>query len=365
MADNNKNDSNGFIIEKLYSPLFVQMTADEYKDDYDGDYWSDPISQQEAVYYEDSIHEAILRERLHTEQPRGLMTYYYRGGTVDEKVFSLNVDVEVHDGKLWGVATLELTEELEPDELDDLRDYISGQYSDGFGEGFEQREIKVGDGELFVSLWESGDQFFIDTQRDFEQRLGISITTAEPIAAVPETPAQAALHEPDASDSEEVAALRERLVERLDNNLTEYIYSLYEYCEVEVTGLSSEISSMAGAHYYLTERHNFHTSELEYLMKFQNPLRVVADQFELESSIEDHSAVMWDFFDKQDALRGDYELAATSVNTVENAHGHKDTEKPSVLEQIRKAREEAKASPVPRRDAPGKDASGKERGPEL
>ena len=177
---------------------------------------------------------------------------------------------------------------------------------------------------------------------------------------IPETPAQAVLHEPDASDSEEVAALRERLIERLDNNLTEYIYSLYEYCEVEVTGSSSEISAMAGAHYYLTERHNFHTSEAEYLLKFQNPLRVVADQFELESEIENHSAVMWDIFDKQDALRGDYELAAISVTTVENVRGHDEGEKPSVMEQIRRAREDAKANPAPR-----KESSGKDHGPEL
>jgi len=155
------DDNTQFITEKLYSPLFVQMVSEENEDYYDGDYWSDPISQQEAAYYEDEIHEAILRERRADEDPRGLMTYYDRNAAVDEKVHSLWVDVEVHAGKLWGVATLELTEPLTAEELDNLKDYLSGQYSDGFGEGFEQRGIEVGYGELYVSLWECKDKFFI------------------------------------------------------------------------------------------------------------------------------------------------------------------------------------------------------------
>jgi hypothetical protein len=64
---------------------------------------------------------------------------------------------------------------------------------------------------------------------------------------------------------------------------------------------------MAGAHYYMSEIHNFHTSELEYLLQFQNPLQVVGDAFQI-SGMDDYSDVMWDIFDRQDALQGDYPL---------------------------------------------------------
>ncbi len=35
--------------------------------------------------------------------------------------------------------------------------YISGQYSDGWGEGFEQRDIRVEDGTLYVHFWQDHD----------------------------------------------------------------------------------------------------------------------------------------------------------------------------------------------------------------
>ena len=38
-----------------------------------------------------------------------------------------------------------------------LCDYISGQYSDGWGEGFEQRDIRVEDGTLAVHFWQDHD----------------------------------------------------------------------------------------------------------------------------------------------------------------------------------------------------------------
>ena len=31
-------------------------------------------------------------------------------------------------------------------------------------EGFEQREIKISEGELYVSFWNSGDEFFLVTE---------------------------------------------------------------------------------------------------------------------------------------------------------------------------------------------------------
>ena len=283
--------------EKLYSPVFCEIVANDNLELYDNiNYYADEISQTDAANYADEIHEAILKERMPGEEERGLMTYYHGNDSVNDKVRSLLVDVEVHGGKLWGVATIALTESLTMEELDTLRDYISGQYSDGFGEGFEQCEIEVSEGELSVHLWAyDHGNFFIDTEREFRSRLGL------------ETPSQAALYEPDTSDSVEAAALSQQLTERLDDNLSDYFDTLRSLDIKEIIGITSEIGAKMEAHYYLTEIHNFHTSELEYLLKFQDPLEVVADEF-LYAGTDSRSDIMWKIFDRQEAIQGDYPL---------------------------------------------------------
>ncbi len=76
--------------------------------------------------------------------------YYHEDDSVRGKVVTAIPSVEVHGNKLCGCLTVELKEPLLDDEQTILCNYITGQYSDGWGEGFEQREIDVGDGKLYV-----------------------------------------------------------------------------------------------------------------------------------------------------------------------------------------------------------------------
>ncbi len=68
-----------------------------------------------------------------------------------------------------GVAECRVQGKLTDPELEQLKDYISGQASDGFGEGFEQRGIKTADGEINVSLWNSDKSWSIRTKDELEQ----------------------------------------------------------------------------------------------------------------------------------------------------------------------------------------------------
>ena len=97
------------------------------------------------------------------------MKYYHGEDSVSQKVKALFFTVEQVGNKLMGVAECRVQGDLNDAELEQLKDYASGQASDGFGEGFEQHPIKIGENELYVSLWSSNRSWSIMTQDELEQ----------------------------------------------------------------------------------------------------------------------------------------------------------------------------------------------------
>jgi len=110
------------------------------------------ITPAEAVAYEDAILAAISKENHLFENDRGLAEYI-PDEALNKKVYSLYPSVEIIDGELWGVMTAGLKEALSGEETAELLDFVTGQNSDGYGEGLEQRPIKTPDGEIYVSFW--------------------------------------------------------------------------------------------------------------------------------------------------------------------------------------------------------------------
>ena len=128
--------------------------------------YSTLFSGMDMVYYEESIREAV--EQRNSDDGGNLMPYFdeKRNLRVKEKVISAIPSVEIRDGKLMGCTTVKLRGPLTEPEMQDLQDYLKGQFSDGWGEGFEQREISVDDGgELYVHLWNS-DEWSIQTEQE-------------------------------------------------------------------------------------------------------------------------------------------------------------------------------------------------------
>ncbi|MBZ2175630.1 antirestriction protein ArdA [Schnuerera sp. xch1] len=152
---------------KLYMPLTV--TTYEIQNDYGyRETLNEPLElgNYEIVDYIDEILDAIERDKLPDEVHRGLMHYYDGKDSVNGKVEKYEFSVEMVGDELMGVAVLTLNDDLNSHELQKIKDYVTGQASDGWGEGFEQREIGTDMGDVYISFWNSGDSWFIKTAEE-------------------------------------------------------------------------------------------------------------------------------------------------------------------------------------------------------
>ena len=105
----------------------------------------------------DEIADALNRYTANDEND--MATYYNKDDGVNEKLTSAVWSVELHGDRLFGRIDCSLKEALTAEETEALRDWLTGQCSDGLCEGFEQQPIDTMDGELFVSFWNSGDDY--------------------------------------------------------------------------------------------------------------------------------------------------------------------------------------------------------------
>lgn len=152
-------------ILKLFSPLTASL--------YELDEWGQPSDRKQEVNgydlccYGDEIREAVEKENQYLDEERGLAEYI-DNKILNRKVSSMKPSVEVWEDGLWGVLEVQVHGELSEGEMKELISEWHGEESDGWGENMEQKPIKTEDGELYVSFWHPGNDFFIKPERELK-----------------------------------------------------------------------------------------------------------------------------------------------------------------------------------------------------
>ena len=165
------------VMLKLYMPMTAEIVDNDgsgfTRYDEDEEWENDaeiPLDGYDLVMYRDAVAGALEREKMPEEAERGIMRWYGKADGMDRKVHSAEFQVECREDQLWCVAECKVRGQLTEFELDTLKDYLSGQASDGIGESFEQHGIRVPDGEMYVHMWQSGRNWSIQTE---QERFGI------------------------------------------------------------------------------------------------------------------------------------------------------------------------------------------------
>ena len=142
---------------KFYSPLTADFFPNEpdYEDEFYDEYEGCPLDGHDLLQYADAGDEAVKKDIA--DFNGNLMQYYREDDSVRRKVVRAVPNVDEVNGELVGSLWVDTDAPLTAEEQAVFCAYISGQYSDGWGEGFEQREIDVGDGKLYVHFWQDHD----------------------------------------------------------------------------------------------------------------------------------------------------------------------------------------------------------------
>ncbi len=102
--------------------------------------WAYPEDTSSLLPILDEVNELIDKDI----QEVGGLAYYLddRYPEANEKVRDIRISVMELEGEAVGLAVVRAIEELSQQGIEEIKDYLTRQYSHGWGEGFEQRPIK-------------------------------------------------------------------------------------------------------------------------------------------------------------------------------------------------------------------------------
>ena len=145
--------------EDFYCPIQATII------DENGNEWN--IAQEDLPVYENEIQ---LKIEDCQEADIDMAAYVGKHANLRDKLLYVEWGVENRNDRIYGKISCYFSTPLSTEETERLKDAITGQNADGFGEGFEQWGIKTEDGEIHVSLW-NHEEYFLKSGEEMDEYL--------------------------------------------------------------------------------------------------------------------------------------------------------------------------------------------------
>ena len=152
----------GQYTETFYFPLTGMLEDEEYDDEYE-------VGNPFLMDYKWDISELVEKEQ--DADLGDMKDYFYDNDNAQAKMVTARWGIAEKNGKLYGKVDFKLREPFTAEEKEKVRSWVCGQNSDGLCEGIEQRPIETEDGDLYVSMWNSGDDYFIYDENEMDEYL--------------------------------------------------------------------------------------------------------------------------------------------------------------------------------------------------
>lgn len=145
--------------EDFYCPLQATIIDENANE------WN--IAPEDLPVYENEIQ---LKIEDCQQADMDMAAYVGKHANLRDKLLYVEWGVENRNDRLYGKISCYFSTPLSTEETERLKDAITGQNADGFGEGFEQRGIKTEDGEIHVSLW-NHEEYFLKSSDEMDEYL--------------------------------------------------------------------------------------------------------------------------------------------------------------------------------------------------
>ena len=125
--------------------------------------YTEDVDSQELAEYEEEIRSLFPSDENGNLDPEDeLAQYIHKSGYRDAMLYGVVTEIWVGvkniNGKLYSWTEVTANRELNEIEKEALLDYLTGQFSDGYGEGLEQREFNSYTDTDVVEEWDEEEQ---------------------------------------------------------------------------------------------------------------------------------------------------------------------------------------------------------------